>query len=152
MTKYTNDGGNPRYRPCNQCSEYSILQADDLKGLIARDYGMILMSQVSFSDIDSKPGSPAGWFNHVIESIAADQSVNDPIGLARTERGLEIINGHHRVWTAIEHSINCPAVIFAPVCGVCTEALFLDSINEWTRAKGWMYHQQGFKSAPRVWL
>lgn len=135
--------GDPQYKPCPQCSEYRILDdTRDIETLIAGDYGMKPMSHVSFAEIDSKPGAPEGWFDHVIDSITQKGFIFDPIGLVRREQGLIIVEGHHRAWTAITYGIRCSATIFDPVCGVCTEALFIDSIHAWTRAKGWLYHQQ----------
>lgn len=141
----------PEYRVCPDCTEYTALTCDAVGDLPSRDFALRQVRSLTFPEIDSKHGSPDGWLNHVMNSILELRQVTDPLGLVRSERGLELLNGNHRAWTAYTHRLDCHAYIFTPVCGTCTEALFLDSINAWTRAIGWMYHQQGFRNTPTSW-
>lgn len=134
------------------CTESRSFTPRELGELLSRDFSLTPVRALTFEEIDNKPGSPEGWLEYVMDSILKHRRVNDPIGVVHASRGLELINGNHRSWVAHEHRIECTGLVFTPVCGKCTEALFLDSINAWTGALGWMYHQQGFDNTARDWL
>lgn len=142
----------PGYRPCNDCTEYVLIAPTAVGDLLSRHFEFRPIGDVVYDALDQKAGSPDGWLAHVTASIVGDGVIRDPLGLASTSHGLEIINGNHRSWIAYQAQLPCPALIFTPRCGVCTEALFLDSINSWTRAIGWMYHQQGFEVMRSTWM
>lgn len=138
------DEPSPIYKVCNDCTTHIKLSPEDAGRLLSRHYGLISVSDVSSEQIHNKLGDPSGWMNHVEDSIVKAQMINDPLALTTGENGLEIINGNHRAWVAHRHGIPARATVFMPVCGRCTEALFEDCMNTWTRAIGWMHHQQGF--------
>lgn len=138
----------PEYKPCTKCSEYRIFSPCEIGEFLARDFELKPINLVTREELDTSPGSPDGWLDHVLSSVLSTRHISDPVGLIGTGRGLEIREGHHRSWIALTYGFNLSAYIFTPTCGICKESLFVDSMNAWTRAKGWLYHQQGFTRTP----
>ena len=101
------------------------------------------VSEITREQMEIKPGDPTGWLDHVEQSILST-GVRWNAGLVAVGGRLEIAEGNHRAWLAHQHHRFLPALIFTPMCGDCTEATFIDMINDQTRAGGWLHHQQGF--------
>lgn len=134
----------PELRLCGECSTRRSLTSVEAGDLLSRHFQHLPIRSVTHRQMSSKQGDPRGWLAHVEKSILTCRVVCDPVALVATDRGLEIIEGNHRAWIAYHYRLPLPAMIFSPVCGECTEALFCDVANAWTREIGWMHHQQGF--------
>lgn len=131
-------------KPCLQCMQYTVLSPTESGQLLSRHFNLVPIESLTRSQIEQKPGDPDGWLDHVEKSVLNTRSFNDPIGVVASMKGFEIRDGNHRAWLAHRLRIRLPALIFAPICGVCTEELFRDSLNAQTKKIGWWHHQQGF--------
>lgn len=134
----------PELHLCGKCATRRSLTPAEAGALLSRHFDRLPIRSVTYQQMSDKRGDPTGWMDHVEKSIVASQVVSDPVALAETENGLEIIEGNHRAWIAYHYRMTLPAMVFAPVCGRCTEALFCDVANAWTREIGWLHRQQGF--------
>lgn len=134
----------PELRLCGECSTRRSLTPAGAGALLSRHFDRLPIRSVTYRQMSTKHGDPQGWMDHVERSIFNSRAVHDPVALAETEDGLEIIEGNHRAWIAYHYRMTLPAMVFSPVCGECTEALFCDVANAWTREIGWLHHQQGF--------
>src|SRR5699024_5230267 len=86
-----------------------------------------------------------GWFNHLEKSIKDAQQIFDPLAIAKTQNGLEILEGNHRAWFAYQYNLYVPAWIFESYCELCTEDQFTSDMFEKTKEIGGLYGQQGFE-------
>ena len=139
------DEPSPIYKVCPQCTEHVTLSPAEIGELRSRHFG-VKIAEVTYGQMQNKTGDPEGWMEHVESSIVEAQNVHDPLALVSRDGELTLINGNHRAWIANRHRISARATVFTARCGRCTEALFEDSMNAWTRAIGWLHHQQGFVS------
>lgn len=129
---------------CRECVSSVIVSARKAGDSCLAISGSLRSKTSAASRWRPSPATPQGWLAHVEADILDNSTIIDRLALVRTDRGLEIRNGNHRAWIAYSNGIELRALVFKPVCGRCTEALFEDTLNAATRRLGWMYHQQGF--------
>lgn len=134
----------PEMHLCGRCSTRRVFSCVEAGDLISRHFKKLPIKSITYRQISTKRGDPPGWMEHIENSVISSKSILDPVALSITSNGFEIIEGNHRAWIAYHYRLTLPALVFMPVCGVCTEALFCDVANARTRSMGWLHHQQGF--------
>ena len=137
----------PELRLCSKCVQrIPSLTPYESGELLSRHFDLSPIRSITRDQMQNKSGDPEGWLSHVEESVLNDGAIHDPSGLVIVNGKAVIREGNHRAWISYQHQLNLPAILFTPRCGKCTEALFCDSLNSWTREVGWLHHQQGFGS------
>lgn len=129
---------------CEGCTRFHSLSNSDTGELLSRHFDLRPVKDLLKEEILNKTGDPIGWFSHLEKSIKDAQQIFDPLAIAKTQNGLEILEGNHRAWFTYQYNLYAPAWIFESYCEQCTEDQFTRDMFEKTKEIGWLYEQQGF--------
>lgn len=118
------------------------MDPEQIAGLRSRGFELRRVDQLSYEELNRpphKPEQPSCWFDRVISSIR-DQGVLLPLLVSRESgTGLQLIDGNHRAWGAVQLQVAAPVQIFHPVCGRCSEEGFREAAMRRTASLGWRY-------------
>lgn len=124
---------------CSVCSREATFSSEELGRLYSRDHGLRRVEDLEFADIGSaKALESADWLADIIVAVSTD-GVLQPILLADSPGGLELVDGNHRAWVAHRLLLTAPVHIFDPRCGYCTEEQWREQAMDETEASGWKY-------------
>lgn len=124
---------------CSVCSREATFSSEELGRLHSRDYGLRRVEDLEFADIGAaKELESAEWLASIIVAISTD-GVLQPVLLADSPGGLELVDGNHRAWVAHRLLLSAPVQIFDPGCESCTEEQWRELAMEETEARGWKY-------------
>jgi|SRR5699024_288979 len=129
---------------CESCVRFYSFSSFDVGELLSRHFDLRPVKSIFKEEFLNKTDDPIGWFNHLEKSIKDAQQIFDPLAIAKTQNGLEILEGNHRAWFAYQYNLYVPAWIFESYCEQCTEDQFTRDMFEKTKEIGWLYEQQGF--------
>lgn len=130
---------------CGRCIQRVFVSPKDLGDLRAvKGLNGTRVHNIDWEKLRSNYEKPEGWLDFVIGNLRAEVEIKREIGVSVRESGPTIIDGVKRAWYGYNAGIGARVTIFTPVCGVCTEALFEDTLNYWNRIQGTLHFQNGY--------